>query len=371
MEQIQILIKPASSACDLRCRYCFYRDEASHRKEGNLGKMEPQVMDEIIEKGLSCAQNVVFAFQGGEPTLAGLEFFRTFAKTVEEKRKNGQKVSYTIQTNGYVIDDEWISFFRKNRFLVGVSLDGVRKTHDENRLSSDGSGTFEKVFENIKKMQKQQVDVNVLCVLNRQTAEKIEAIYRFFMRKGLYYQQYIPCLDPLDRERGKENYSLPPKLYADALKRLFDLWFEDKRAGNLVYIRQFDNYLHVLRGGTPEACTMYGKCSMQNVVEADGSVYPCDFYALDTYRMGNIKETDFAALQEQASREEEGTFFENPARRDDRCPSCRWYPLCRGGCKRDCEEQAGTVRNYYCEVYTEFFEYAIGRLEWLAENRYV
>lgn len=366
MEQIQILIKPASSACDLGCRYCFYRDEAAHRKKENSGIMKPDVMEAIIEKGLSCAQNVVFAFQGGEPTLAGLEFFHTFVKTAEEKKKIGQKVSYTIQTNGYGIDDEWISFFYKNHFLVGVSLDGVRKTHDENRVLLDGSGTFGAVFENIKKMQKHQVDVNILCVLNRQTVERIEAIYRFFMRKGLYYQQYIPCLDPLEKERGKETYSLTPGMYIDGLKRLFDLWFEDKRAGNPVYIRQFENYLHVLRGGIPEACTMYGKCSMQNVVEADGSVYPCDFYALDPYRMGNIKETDFTALKEQALREEKGTFFENPAGRDDRCPSCRWYPVCRGGCKRDCMEQEGTVTNYYCEVYREFFEYSIGRLEWLA-----
>ena len=132
-------------------------------------------------------------------------------------------------------------------------------------------------------------------MLNRQTTERIEAIYRFLMRKGFFRQQYIPCLDPLDLSdpsisRGwvdvsesLDEFSLTPSMYENAIKKLFDLWVSDRMRGVPVYIRQFENGLQVLRGKTPEACTMYGKCCMQNVIEADGRVYPCDFYALDEY----------------------------------------------------------------------------------------
>lgn len=366
MEQIQILIKPASASCDLRCRYCFYKDEVQYREKGGCGKMAPEVAEAVIRKGLAAAKDCVFAFQGGEPTLAGLSFFREFADRAEKYKGEGQRVFYSVQTNGYRLNEEWADFFAEKGFLVGVSLDGVRKTHDANRKTCDGSGTFEKVFENIKMMQERKVQVNILCVLNRQTAERIEAIYRFFMRKELRFQQYIPCLDPIGEERGSRTFSLTPKLHLDALKRLFDLWFADKKSGNPIYIRQFDNYLTILAGGVPEACAMYGRCSMQNVVEADGSVYPCDFYAFDEYRMGNIRETDFTALLAEAARETPGTFFENASERDVRCGGCRWYPLCRGGCRRDCAGEKGALKNYYCEVYREFFLYAIERLEWLA-----
>lgn len=371
MKEIQILIKSAGGACDINCRYCFYKDELSHRSHevtALTGKMSEEVMEALIRKGLNASMTCTFAFQGGEPTLAGLDFYKAFTETVEKYRKQNQQVFYTIQTNGVGLSEEWGVFFKKYSFLVGVSLDGIRKTHDANRFDHHHNGTFVRVMENIRMLKERHVEVNVLCVLNRQTAERIEAVYQFFMRRGLYYQQYIPCLDPIGEERGVEDYSLLPKQYGDALKRLFDQWFEDKRKGIPVSVRQFDNYLCVLAGGAPEACAMYGKCSMQNVVEADGTVYPCDFYALDEYAMGNILDMDFKTLRKETLRERAGAFFENPTQRDDRCGTCRWYPLCRGGCKRDCEVQDGTWRNVYCEAYQEFFSYAIGRLEWLAER---
>lgn len=365
MKEIQILIKPASSACNLDCRYCFYKDESGQRETADYGKMSDKVMEILIEKALKSAKICTFAFQGGEPTLAGLDFFRRFVQKVTEKKKEGQTISYSIQTNGYHINEEWIAFFSEHHFLVGVSLDGVRKTHDTNRIDRSGNGTFETVFNNLKKMQEAHIQLHVLCVLNRQTAEKIEAIYRFFMRKELYCQQYIPCLDPIKEIRGKKEYSLVPDVYLEALKKLFDLWFTDKVSGKPVYIRQFENYLAILRQQVPEACTMYGRCSMQNVVEADGSIYPCDFFATDDYYMGNITDIDFEELLRVSIEERAGSFFEQPEQRDERCPSCRWYPLCRGGCKRDCEKRNGKMRNYYCEVYREFFPYVIERMEWI------
>lgn len=377
MKELQILIKPVSDACDIQCRYCFYKDETSCREKKQLGHMSNETVSNIVSKALQESECCVFGFQGGEPLLAGIEFYKRFTDQVEKcqrqyRRKDVKKtVYYTIQTNGILLDEHWIRFFKEKNFLVGVSLDGVRKTHDENRVDREGKGTFSKVFSNIRALQTAKIPFHILCVLNAQTAEKIGAVYRFFVRKGFLEQQYIPCLDPIYARRGQEQYSLTPELYERALKELFDVWFEDKIQGKEVHIRQFDNYISMLLGGQPEACTMYGRCSMQNVIEADGSIYPCDFYALDEYEMGNINDNKltFSNLLNDISDKNRYPFFAEADRRDDRCKSCRWYPLCRGGCKRDCEwgDTQETLRqNYYCQAYQKFFSYTISRMEWLA-----
>ena len=366
MRELQLLIKPASCACDMACRYCFYKDEAAGRAVSDRGKMRKETMRIVIDKALAAAQTCVFGFQGGEPTLAGLPFFQDVVSYTQERKSPGQEVAFTLQTNGLGLDEEWFRFLKENRFLVGLSLDGVRRSHDGNRPDHRGEGTFSRVFGAAQRLQEAGIPFHVLCVLNAQTAPRIGAIYRFFGRKGFLHQQYIPCLDPLEERRGEEPFSLTPQMYGEALQELFDLWFADVTAGRPVYLRQFENYVAMLRGGRPEACSMYGKCSMQNVIESDGTVYPCDFYALDAYEMGNIcdPEVDFETLWKLA---EEGghPFFREPARRDDRCGSCRWYPLCRGGCRRDCFAQDGGQKNYYCEAYQQFFARSIGRLEML------
>lgn len=371
MRELQLLIKPVSSACDLDCTYCFYKDEAANRAVGDHGKMSRETMRAVVDKALAASQTCVFGFQGGEPTLAGLSFFEDFTAYVEERKRPDQEAVYTIQTNGNRLDERWFEFLKEKNFLVGLSLDGVRKTHDENRKDRAGEGTFSRVFACAERMRELGIPFHVLCVLNAQTAPRIGAIYRFFMRKGFDHQQYIPCLDPLGTVRGEASFSLTPTMYGEALGTLFDLWCQDRMAGRPVYIRQFENYVAMLRGGQPEACSMYGRCSMQNVVESDGTVYPCDFYALDAWQMGNLKDpdTDFAKLQKIAA-EEAGSkrhpFFKEADRRDDRCRTCRWYPLCRGGCRRDCFPEEGKMRNYYCETYQKFFAESIGRLEYMA-----
>lgn len=366
METLQILLKPASAACNLRCRYCFYRDEAAHRQSADRGRMQPAVMRAVIDKALQAADNCIFAFQGGEPTLAGLDFYQNFVQYVASQKRPGQRVEYILQTNACTLDEDWAAFLAKHRFLVGVSLDGTRRMHDANRIGGSGAGTFRRVLGGLRRLQEKRVPVNVLCVCTAQNADNMEAVYHFFMERGLSSQQYIPCMDPLSAPAGSEPYSLTPRAWGKAMCALFDCWFADKARGLPVYVRQFDNYLNMLLGGQPEACAMYGKCTMQHVVEADGSVYPCDFYALDSFCMGNIRQTDFVALQEASMHPASCRFFQNATQRDSRCPHCRWYPLCRGGCRRDCFQKDGIFYNRYCEAYQGFFAYAIERLEWLA-----
>lgn len=368
MEQLQILIKPVSGACNIACRYCFYKEEVGQRTVGDRGRMGDAVMRCLIKKALAAADSCLFGFQGGEPTLAGLEYYQRFADCAEKERREGQQILYTLQTNGVFLDEAWMKFLKERRFLVGISLDGVRRSHDENRIDGEGSGTFQRVFESAVRLRDEGIPFQVLCVLNRQTASRIEAIYRFFVRKGFWGQQYIPCLELDPQMEGRKEYSLSAREYGRALKALFDLWFQDRMEARAVRIRQFENYVEMLRGADPEACAMYGRCSMQNVIEADGTIYPCDFFATDPFQMGNIRDEgiDFRRLAAIGERDDKNPFFQEMDRRDDRCRQCRWYPLCRGGCKRDCRKREGGMYNLYCEAYQEFFAYAIQRLEYLA-----
>ncbi len=365
MKQLQLLIKPASSMCDLCCEYCFYKDEAAHRETQNYGIMDKGTREALIRNALSCTQECVFAFQGGEPVLAGLDWFREFVRYVEMEKTQRQKVYYTIQTNGMLIDEAWLDFLKENHFLVGLSLDGTEEIHNKYRKDSRGQGTFDQVYETAKKIQKRGIELNILTVLTGKSAKRVEEIYNFFKREGFIYQQYIPCLDPLGENHGDFPYSIHPAEYETALKTLFDLWFQDTVRGGTYFIRQFENWMMLLTGGEPEACSMCGRCTMQNVIEANGNVYPCDFYALDEHLAGNVKEYSFEELGKRA---ENMAFLKNAEQRDWKCGECRYYPLCRGGCRREVFFDGKNYCQYFCEAYYNFFEYALYKMEWLLEK---
>lgn len=366
MEHLQILIKPVSSDCNLRCAYCFYEDESRKRSCCSYGRMTEETAETVIQKALDSAKiSCTFGFQGGEPVLAGLDFYKRFVKAVRERKKPNTKVFYTIQTNGTLVDGDWIPFLKKEKFLVGISLDGTKELHNRNRRDAGGRDSYETAKQNAQKLINSGVDVNVLCVLTRQTARHIAAVYQNLKKEGFRYQQYIPCLDPLGEKRGAQPWSLPPKDYGNALKTLFDLWVQDFERGEQIYVREFNQWLDVLGGGQPQACVWVGRCSMQNVVEANGDIFPCDFYALDDCMVGNVQDESFQFGAPSVTH----TFFTRGRERGEDCPQCRWYPLCRGGCMRDYTEgEGGKQRNYYCESYRAFFPYAIERMEMLLRS---
>lgn len=287
MRSVHIMIKPASGMCNLNCRYCFYHDIVEKREQRSYGFMEEKTLEAVVRKGLAAAtQDCTIAFQGGEPTLIGLDFYRSVVALQKKYNVNRVRIHNAIQTNGLALNAEWADFLRENRFLVGISLDGVKATHDVNRLDAHGAGTFNRVMQAVQLLESRGVEYNILTVVNRQTAAHAGQIYSFYKRNRLRYLQFIPCLDPIGDAPGGEPYSLTPADYGDFLCALFDLWYRDAKRGEAVSIRQFENYIEMLLGCPPEACGMAGVCGMQHVVEADGSVYPCDFYVLDGYRLG-------------------------------------------------------------------------------------
>lgn len=358
------MLKPASGLCNLRCKYCFYADETSKRDVENYGIMSIETLENILKKTLADTTSFcTIAFQGGEPTLAGLDFFKTAVAMAKKWNVNRCHIQFALQTNGTLLDEGWCRFFAENRFLVGVSLDGTKELHDQNRVDAQGNGTYKQVVHAIHLLEAHGVDFNILTVLTGSVCRSFRKVYQHYDRNGWEYQQYIPCVDPLGEERGLHPWSLTPQRYEQYLKTAFDCWYADAMAGKKKYHRYFDNLLLMLNGQPPEACGMSGRCGMQYVVEADGSVYPCDFYMLDGYRLGNLNEVSFDQLDEK--RRELG-FVEQSIVPDPDCLSCRWKHLCRGGCRRDRDYfEQGLGKNYYCTAYQAFFEYAYPRLQQL------
>ena len=253
----------------------------------------------------------------------------------------------------------------ENHFLVGLSLDGTKDIHDANRIDPAGKGTYAKVLRAAQILKNHGVDFNILTVITGKTADSITKIYNFYRRSGFLYQQYIPCLDPIDLPRGSSPYSLTPEKYARFLKTLFDLWYRDLQAGRFIYIRYFENLLGMMLGEHPESCGLTGRCTIQNVIEADGSVYPCDFYCLDEWKLGDIRTDSFEEMMESKKAADFLAVSELPMKE---CGECRWYPVCRGGCRRDREPVSGMLpaENYFCPAFEEFFDYAMPRLREVA-----
>ena len=361
MPPLHFLIKPASSNCNMRCRYCFYEDVADNRDVRSYGIMTDEMLRTVVKTGLDNAQGECsFMFQGGEPTFAGLDFYRRAVQYQKEYNTRGIRVNNSIQTNGYVIDREWAQFLAREKFLVGLSLDGMKDVHDLYRIDAHGKGTFSRVMHAAQLFQSCGVEFNILTVVTAQTAKNIGKIYSFFKRNGFHYQQYIPCLDPFGEPRGQRAYSLTPELYARFLKNLFDLWYADFMRGQYVSIRWFDELAHMCQGLPPSSCGMIGRCSPQIVIEADGGIYPCDFYVLDSLRLGTIGQTP---LDEVEKKRHALQFIEQSMKVEDACRACRYKNICRGGCRRDREQPDGSVgMNYYCQSFREFFDYAGDRL---------
>ena len=362
---ISILMKPSSGQCNMHCDYCFYCDEMQNREQASYGFMSEDTLRSILKKVLlSGTDSVSVAFQGGEPTLRGLHFFR--AAVNYEKKYNHRKIPVhnAFQTNGYLLNEEWCRFFHDNHFLVGVSVDGTEFTHDRFRHGPGSSPTHAHILKNIELLEQYHVDYNILTVVNHVTAAHIEEIYAFYKEKGWIYQQYIPCLSGFGQEDQTEPWTLTSDDYSAFMIRLFNLWYADWQNGIFISNRTFENYLSILLGIPPEACDQRGICGIQYVAEADGSCYPCDFYMLDEMCLGNFNST---TLKEMDQKRNMIGFIERSMQVAEKCRACRWRTLCRNGCQRmrilDKDE---LYRNQFCSAYTAFFEACAPRLQEIA-----
>lgn len=366
MRSLTFLIKPASSLCNLRCKYCFYEDESINRAQHSMGLMHNDFAETLIEQAFKTIDSngmVSFAFQGGEPTIAGLPYFKYFVAKAKECCPPGVCVNFSIQTNGTLLDDEWAMFLKKEQFLVGLSLDGFREAHDAHRVDSDGCGTWKKVLAAKALLDKHGVDYNALCVVTSRCAAHPDQAYKTLKQLGFRYIQFIACLDPIGHNRGCEPWSLTPDAYGKFLCRVFDLWYHDWNSGNYHSVRLFEDYVHTLLGDGASACSTCGKCGSYLVIEGDGSVYPCDFFALDRWKIGSLTHITIAQMTESKKAIE---FLQWGAEKPIECRTCTYGRLCNGGCKNDWYIDEAGSHNYYCPAFRKFLDYAFPRIRQIA-----
>ena len=339
------MVKPAAGLCNMDCGYCFYKTAGAGGPGGIMSDETVRALAERIREARPSSLNI--AFQGGEPLLAGPDFFRRF--TARIKASVRCPVFYSVQTNGTRLDGATAAFLKENGFLVGLSLDGDRVTTDRYRRMKNGGSAFERVLESAALLKEHGVDFNILSVVDDENAGEIERTYAFMKEQGFYRLQFIPCVD---EGRG---VALSAEKYEAFLKTSFDLWYNDFTAGNEVYIRHIDNWLCVLLGYPPESCAHRGVCGGYYVVEADGSVYPCDFYCKEEYKLGTV----FSGAPFGPS-EKMSAFIARSKVIHEHCRGCEYRFLCRGGCLRDRTD--GDTSNRYCSACRGFFAYAAGRL---------
>lgn len=347
MPALSIMIKPASSLCNLRCKYCFYCDVASQREVTSFGVMKEGTAEKLIKSALDFADgcSIAFAFQGGEPLIAGLDYFKFFTQKVNEHNLKKSEIYYSVQTNGTLVTDEWARFFRDNKFLVGLSLDGDFEGN-KFRVDEKRQNAYYKIISAANKLKKHQVEFNILTVLTGYCAENAERIYKYFRSNGYKYIQFIPCLRPMGDNTQSELY-MTNEQYADFLIRIFNLYVKDFTRGNYISIRQFDNWVRMFLGERAEQCGLMGHCTHQFVAEGNGNIYPCDFYCTDEWLLGNINDD---SLESMAKGDKARQFIMESLGVRKECKECKYYPICRGGgCKRNRESED------YCLAYKRFF----------------
>ena len=333
MKNLSVMIKPASSLCDIRCAYCFYSDVAASRHEASMGLMTREVAAALIKNTfcvLTTGDHITFAFQGGEPGLAGLDFFNFFVEEVKKAKDTDKiRVHYAFQTNGLMVDEAWCEFFRKNKVLVGLSLDGDAALHNRNRMDIRGKGTYNRVMAAKKLFDRHRVDYNILCVLTSESARRAQRIWDFILRENIRHIQFIPCLEPL--EGPVPNTALNGKRFYQFYSALFRLWKKEAEKGNVISVRLFEDLAALHLAGQRITCGMSGRCTPQIIVEGDGSVYPCDFYVLDEYLIGNLTEHNLQEIFETVVRSD---FLREGQQMPNWCGDCSYNMWCRGGCKR-------------------------------------
>ena len=339
------LIKPVSALCPMRCSYCFYNDIASKRNIFNYPKMSLSTLETIIEMYTNDAsRSATFLFQGGEPLAAGLDFFSFYVKKIRKiaQARPELLINSCVQTSGILINDKFAHLFKEGNFLVGISLDGPQEIHDANRRLKNGFGTFDKVMRGIQYLEDKSVAFNILCVINQNNVREAVALWNFFKEKNFSFLQFIPALSSID----SPGCLISDDEYANFVSEIFNSWYEDFIRGNYISVRFIDDLFAILAGKKATSCDMQGHCTHQHVIEADGSVYPCDFYVLDKFKISKV--TEPANINHQALTR----FLTSPPLFHE-CPQCCLHQVCRCGCKRYLQKDG---RPFLCKTYKMLFK---------------
>ncbi len=370
----QVMAKPMGPRCNLDCTYCyylekerFYPDEKKFRMAGEV--LETFIRDHIAAQIAAGIREIWFSWQGGEPTLLGVGYFRDIVALQRKYCPAGVTIRNALQTNATLIDAEWAGFFREHDFLIGVSIDGPRQIHDRYRTHRNGVGSFDQVMAGIRILQTHGVEMNALVVVQRQNAQKPREVYRFLKKAGFRHIQFIPVVE---RETGEGMLAGPPQSEAAArvsrwsvlptdfgafLNAVFDEWI--RHDVGEVFVQFFEVQLGLWLGLPAGLCVFAEECGQALAIEHNGDLFACDHYVYPEYRLGNIMQVNIAALAAHPAQLRFGEAKRTtlPAQ----CRACEFRFACNGGCPKhrilhSADGEAGL--NYFCGAYMQFFRHA-------------
>ena len=371
-----MVAKPIGPLCNLSCEYCFYLEKQALFGAGEKYRMTDEVLSRFITNyiGSQPTPAVEFVWQGGEPTLLGVGFFK---RVIELQRPfvGTKTITNSLQTNGTLLTDEWCDFLRKNNIMVGISLDGPRQIHDLYRRDNEGSGTFDRVMRGLRLLQKHGVDYNVMACVARETAKHPLDVYRFFKDEGVEFIQFTPVVErmpdkqndrpglrlagpaSLDKEEGETEvtpWTVIPGEYGDFLIAIYEEWVRNDVGG--VFVMNFEWALNAWIGNPSPVCVHADRCGRSLTIEHNGDVYACDHCVYPEYRLGSIMTDTLAEMASRSLRSGFGARKETALPRW--CRECEVLAACRGGCPK--HRFAATYYDepglhYLCEGYRKFF----------------
>ncbi|SDQ74868.1 anaerobic sulfatase maturase [Pseudovibrio sp. Tun.PSC04-5.I4] len=379
-----VMAKPNGSLCNLDCKYCYYLEKENLFPDTKQFRMPEDVLRRFVENYIASqdalgVKDIMFAWQGGEPTIAGLDYFKSIVELQDEFCPQGKKISNAFQTNGILINEEWAKFFKENDFLVGLSIDGPADLHDIFRVDKAGHPSFEKVMKAVRILNAHAVMVTALCTVSRHNSRRPLDVYRFLKEAGFEYIQFIPIVErtidgenlagaPQQDERGIDAYVTPwsvlPRDYGNFLNTIFDEWL--KEDVGKVSVQLFDVQRDILMGYPASLCWYSKTCGWGLAMEHNGNLYSCDHYVYPEYLLGNIKDK---SIEELVYSPEQAVFGND--KRDllpPDCISCEIRFACHGGCPkhRILKPKSGeNGLNYYCRSFKMFHSHAAPYLKYI------
>jgi len=355
----QIFIKPIGSACNLNCSYCYYSGKNNLYKSSPVHLMGEDLMEQYIVQHIEAAESdeVMFSWHGGEPLLAGIDFYK---KALELQRKhlpNGCRLINGIQTNGTLLDEEWCSFLASENFLTGISIDGPARLHNFYRMDHSGEGTFEEVLQGYKMLQQFGITSEILCVVHSQNVNHPLEVYNFFKSIGARFITFIPLVERLPGSpTGVTPDSVPAEAFGNFLVSVFDEWIENDIG--VIQVQIFEEALRPAFNRDHTLCIFKKECGRVPVVEHNGDFYACDHYVDNRHRIGNIRNKSIPQLLD--SPEQKAFGRRKSETLPDYCLQCQVKEMCNGECPknrfiRTPDGEPGL--NYLCSGYQIFFQY--------------
>lgn len=361
---IGVMWKTVSEDCNLACDYCYY-STCGGKPDAKIRRIDSAILEKFIKEYMAKAHGTAsFAWQGGEPLLAGYDFFEQLVALQAFYAPPHTAISNALQSNGTLVNDKWAAFFKQYKFLLGISLDGPKEIHDKRRVDANGQGSFERVMRGISYLQKHQVDFNILTVIHKDNVAKAKELMQFYKEQKFDYVQFIPCMDFHSQDIHTPGvYEITPKEYGQFLCEAFDIWYNDGQP--TMSVRFFDNMLSVYMRREAELCVHRSACPKTLILEQNGDAYPCDFYIHPDMKLGNVGVDSLDAILDSPIYSE---FAKMKPQLPDKCKSCQWLELCHGGCPRNRRWDKlndEVFADYFCASYMKIYSYAHERMQQL------